>query len=256
MQIQLGDKTAKVKEVQEWLNLHQITVAIDSDFGPATEAAVKVFQVAAKLNKDANGNVIDPTGIVDDATWAVLVLPMTIAMQEIEKTSTDTLQTMLIKYAQQHLAQKPQEIGGDNRGPWVRLYLNAVNTAEGNPWCAAFASYCMQQASKSMGVSEPIKGSAGCASLASEANAAKSPIKHLTADQIPKDKSLLGSLFLVKIGNDYDHTGIVCRDGQDVIYTIEGNAREPQDTLQPPQRGYKVCQRIRNRKNLEYILLG
>src|SRR5262249_38743819 len=36
------------------------------------------------------------------------------------------------------------EEGGDNRGPWVRKYLNGL-AEEGNSWCAGFVSWCYSQ---------------------------------------------------------------------------------------------------------------
>jgi len=38
-----------------------------------------------------------------------------------------------------------REYGGENRGPEVKKYLNAVGLDEGYPWCAAFVSWCFQQ---------------------------------------------------------------------------------------------------------------
>ncbi len=42
-----GSNGKKVKLIQEWLCLHGFNIAIDGDFGPATEFAVKAFQLAS-----------------------------------------------------------------------------------------------------------------------------------------------------------------------------------------------------------------
>ena len=42
------------------------------------------------------------------------------------------------------LRECAREVGGDNRGPWVRKYLNGL-APEGSPWCAAFVSWCFAQ---------------------------------------------------------------------------------------------------------------
>lgn len=37
---------------------------------------------------------------------------------------------------------KVSEQGGNNRGPWVKLFLNGVKLNEGYAWCAAFIEFC------------------------------------------------------------------------------------------------------------------
>lgn len=39
-----------------------------------------------------------------------------------------------------------EEMGGDNRGPLVEAFQKAVDgKAQGEPWCAAFVAYCIQE---------------------------------------------------------------------------------------------------------------
>lgn len=35
---------------------------------------------------------------------------------------------------------------GDNAGYWVTKFLKSVGLRPGNPWCAAFVSYCLDSA--------------------------------------------------------------------------------------------------------------
>lgn len=58
-----GSFGASVRELQELLATKDYDIAIDSDFGPATELAVRLFQ-------KNNGLVVD--GIVGRKTWALL----------------------------------------------------------------------------------------------------------------------------------------------------------------------------------------
>lgn len=109
-----GDKEDQVKLIQEWLSLHGLGLSLDGDFGSATEGAVKHFQ------KD---NGLGQTGIVDQATFDLLVKPMTEALKAI-KPDGHTVASLTLAYAKQHAAQHPREIGGQNRGPWVRLYMD------------------------------------------------------------------------------------------------------------------------------------
>lgn len=41
-----------------------------------------------------------------------------------------------------------KERGGNNRGPDVEKYLGAVGLGRGNPWCAAFTSWCRIEATR------------------------------------------------------------------------------------------------------------
>ncbi|MEO3860114.1 peptidoglycan-binding protein [Acrocarpospora sp. B8E8] len=61
--MRLGDRGAEVKVVQQLLNAFGWKLAVDADFGPATEHAVKVFQSNHRLDVD---------GVVGEATWKVL----------------------------------------------------------------------------------------------------------------------------------------------------------------------------------------
>lgn len=59
----LGDSGAAVTYLQQRLNVWGAKITVDGSFGPATDAAVRVFQAAHKLTVD---------GAVGPATWAEL----------------------------------------------------------------------------------------------------------------------------------------------------------------------------------------
>ena len=61
--IKRGCKGGAVARLQTWLNMLGYGLAVDHDFGPATEAAVIAFQQAQSLEAD---------GIVGRQTWAAL----------------------------------------------------------------------------------------------------------------------------------------------------------------------------------------
>jgi peptidoglycan hydrolase-like protein with peptidoglycan-binding domain len=66
-QLQIGAKGVAVRELQERLNNSGVAVGkklrVDGDFGPKTDAALKVFQTGAKVTAN---------GIADPGTWAKL----------------------------------------------------------------------------------------------------------------------------------------------------------------------------------------
>ncbi len=226
-----GDKQGQVKLVQEWLCLNGHHVAVDGDFGPASESAVKDFQ------KKGGSNA--PTGVVDNATFERLVAPMKAVLVPIPGGGR-SLGDMVVAYAQQHLAQHPLEIGGQNKGPWVRLYMDGN---EGTPWawCAGFACFCLKQACETLGQPLPIATSFSCDSLASSAKG-----KSRFGD---KSKARPGSFFLVRnTPTDWIHTGIVVSAAAETCRTIEGNTNDDGS-----REGYEVCARTRGFGSLDFV---
>lgn len=120
--LQKGARGKKVKIIQEWLSFNNFHLAIDGLYGPATEQAVKMYQ---------SKNELESSGIVDQSTFDSLVKPMLRALTPLEEPGND-FGNKMINYAHQHLLEHPREIGGQNRGPWVRLYMSGN---EGRQWC-------------------------------------------------------------------------------------------------------------------------
>jgi hypothetical protein len=239
--VKKGDDGTNVKQVQEWLSLRGFGTGIDSDFGPATEHCVKDFQQA---------NHLSVTGIVDQVTYSSLVSPLKAALQAIPVTPNDKLPDLVLKYAQQHLAQHPLEIGGQNRGPWVRVYLDGN---EGTPWawCAGFVTFILKQACLTLNRSMPLAGSFRCNELAQQAKA-----KHLfvRSNDIANGTVSWQSLnscciFLVqKNSSEWQHTGFVFEPSGNTFLTIEGNTNDDGN-----REGYEVCKRTRSLKGQDFI---
>lgn len=227
-----------VKLVQEWLSLHGLVCKVDGILGPATTTAVAKFQEACRLPR---------TGVVHPPTFDLLVEPMKKALQPINPIS-GSLGSLAVKYAQQHIANKPREIGGQNRGPWVRLYCGG---RDGDPWawCAGFAFFCLQQAADTLHVdlaSTFMKPSLGCDTIGKQAQ--KLGLLVDGSKQYP----LPGWLFLVRRprpGEGWHHTGLVtgAQDGK-TITTAEGNTNDDGS-----REGYEAVNRIRILKNIDFV---
>ena len=234
-----GAKGKKVRLIQEWLCLHGYQIVIDGDFGDATDAAVRQFQKEKKLKAD---------GIVKEKTFDKLVLPMAKALEEISPGKKG-LGQMVVAYAEQHLGQHPREVGGQNKGPWVRLYMQG-NEGSDWPWCAGFISFILKQACRTLNVPLPIQTSSSCDSLAFSAKEQGLFLKESEAKE--KNAIALGSLFLVRrTPTDWIHTGIVLLAEEDIFHSIEGNTNDDGD-----REGYEVCRRIRNYASKDFILLA
>jgi len=234
-----GMKGKKVRLIQEWLCLHDYHIVIDGDFGDATDAAVRQFQKEKKLEVD---------GIVEGKTFDRLVLPMTKALEEISPVKKG-LGQMVVAYAKKHLEQHPREVGGQNKGPWVRLYMQG-NEGSDWSWCAGFVSFILKQACKSLNVAHPIQTSFSCDSLAFSAKERGLFLKESEAKE--KKAIVPGWLFLERrTPTDWVHTGIVLSAENNIFHTIEGNTNDDGD-----REGYEVCRRIRNYASKDFILLA
>ena len=235
-----GSKGKKVRFLQEWLCLHGFFIVLDGDFGPATERAVKDFQKKARL---------PVTGVAESGTLDRLILPITNALKPIPvRRGGGSVGSMLLAYAEQHLAQHPREIGAENQGPWVRLYTGGKE-GPAWPWCAAFASFLLKQACGTLGMALPIRTSFSCDLLAAEAKRRK----RLLVRPVPEKRAQigLGSIFLVRpAGKDYIHAGVVVHAEPEYFTTIEGNTNDHGD-----REGYEVCKRTRGYRNKDFILI-
>lgn len=234
-----GDNGKVVKAIQEWLCLHAVHVNIDKDFGPATERAVKLFQ---------RKKMLPQTGVVNKQTYLRLTLPLAQALQPIPANGRN-LSRMMVAYAQQHLRQHPREVGGQNRGPWVRLYMKG---SEGNafPWCAGFATYILGRACETLDVTPPLKYTMSCDNLAKDGKR-KNTFVNNTRSRVTHTAIKPGSIFLVKkTEGDWIHTGIVLKAEEETFQTIEGNTND-----EGSREGYEVCKRTRGYGKIDFVLI-
>jgi hypothetical protein len=228
----VGSKGAAVKKLQEWLNLQGQGILIDGDFGPATLAALKGFQTAQGL-KVAN--------TLNAQTWVALVQPMSRALSATTGASA-AISTASLAVAREHLAEHPLEAGGDNCGPWVRLYTGGRDGKEWR-WCAGFVSFVLSQACDQLLMRMPIKGSLSCDTLAAQAQAADRFVSGKSVVSGIADAGALGkcAVFLVRrTPGDWTHTGFAFNFTASTFDTIEGNTNDDGNA-----NGYEVCRRIR-----------
>lgn len=239
--LDVGDLSPAVaKRVQEWLSLHGYGLVIDSDPGPATRNALGKFQ--------ARVGVGDDVGYLGRATWEQLVTPMARAFvmpRAADATGRKrTLRELVKILAGQHLAQQPREVGGDNRGPWVRAYTGGHDGKDWR-WCAGFAGTIVQQAAEAAGIAQPLPFTLDCDQIESFA-------RH-NGRLIPESKQGLapGDVFLCVNGEDAFHTGIVTGVSQEYFATVEGNANAGGSP-----NGNEVCQRTRGYAKKRFISLA
>ncbi len=232
------DSLPSVKRVQEWLILHGFGVSVDGAYGPATQRGVTGFQ---------EKNALPPHGVVDQATFTALVAPLQRALSPLPPAAM--LGGMMAAYANQHLKEHPLEVGGQNRGPWVRTYMEGHEGEEWS-WCAGFACFVMRQAAETLDIPLPVNPTFSCDELASRARGAGIFI-HGADLTDPPAQLPPGSLFVHRTApTDWSHTGILVEAQGETFVTIEGNTNDDGS-----REGYEVCRRIRNYANMDFVAI-
>ncbi|MBE2185277.1 MAG: peptidoglycan-binding protein [Rhodothermales bacterium] len=232
---------ANVKRLQEWLSLRGYKVLVDGDFGPATKKALADFQ---KKQGSAGSGTLGPQ------TWKALIDPMASLLSAHLTLQTTSYVDAVEKLAFLHLKQHPIEVGGQNRGPWVRLYTKG-NQGAAFPWCAGFVSFVMMQASLCTGTPMPLDYTLSCDLLAADA---KRKGRFIAQASLTPAKTSPCGLFLVrKTNSDWTHTGFatkynVSRGKVTSFETIEGNTNDSGD-----REGYEVCKRYRGVPGRDFI---
>ncbi len=248
----------QIRYIQEYLCLLGIAVQTDGEYGPATAAAIREWcdKTGASLSTDP---LDGPTGL---AVAAVAVMRahtgLTAAenpdrnLEAMEPGGANNFGATAANLARFHASLKPKEVGKDNYGPWVRLYMGGE---EGLPWCGGFVSTIWRQAATLAGVGVPIAGSWSCTTLASQASQAG---LFRRGEALGSIKIPAGSLFLRRkkdslgqvILGSWEHTGVVVEDNfsANIIKTIEGNTNS-----NGSREGFEVCQHILRRDSRDYI---
>jgi hypothetical protein len=221
------------KEIQEWLCLHGLLVKVDGINGPATQAAVRKFQARNHLPLDDK----------IDALTAVLLSHPLAAAQKVTGMEAVSFSEAVVQVAKHYLGYHPREVGGPNRGPWVRHFMQGCE-GDSYPWCAGAVSVLLDKAAQVF-PGNPFHYTMSCDRLAAQAKGKG----RLVASHEGLNP---GSLFLLrgKSAGDWVHTGIVTAFHKDYYCTIEGNTND-----EGPREGYEMCARIRSYRHVDFVSL-
>jgi hypothetical protein len=224
-----GDSGPRVVLLQQLLCLDGYGVKCDGEYGACTEAAVKSLQAAA---------VPPGPGTLTRAGFDKLTLRMWLLDRYDRQGGSYLLDLGQLCYMA--LASGIREFPGNrgpwfpgNRGPWVSFFMGGE---DGQPWCAAFATWLTRKA----GAAVPIMW--GCGSIASWA---------MSEDRLSESPTA-GGLFLLPhtTGIGYAHTGIVAEVCGAAVRTVEGNSNDDGSA-----NGDRVVQRFRPSAGLMYVRL-
>jgi hypothetical protein len=213
-----GANGPTVRILQEHLTLAGYPLLIDGDFGPATERALDLWREAKRVPADERA--------VSAVDAALLTAPLWRAL---------SARGSILDIAEAYRREHPREVGGNNRGPWVRTFCDGV---EGEPWCGYAARHIARQAGDPW--AERI-----------------SPSCDVTAARALHDgrwssTPIVGGLFLVRrTAVDWTHMGIVLDAGPGWISSWEGNAND-----EGSREGHEVCSRTRGVGRLDFVRMG
>jgi hypothetical protein len=195
-------------------------------FDTLTDQAVRAFQAS---NTDQRGEPLIVDGKAGPLTlWRLAhsgseFLPTVYDYKNLPSADEggSALGRKALAVAISELKLGAKEIGGNNRGKWVRKYLAPAGLDEGNAWCAAFLSWCMLQACGNDKEAMPVSYDASAKSLLSQfkklgsANAPQSGYIPVPGDLV--------FWWRVKADGWQGHAGFVHNVQDGILYTIEGN---------------------------------
>ncbi|WP_285008605.1 peptidoglycan-binding protein [Pedobacter faecalis] len=120
-----------------------------------------------------------------------------------------------------------RELTGNNDGPMVEEYLAYSGLKKGNPWCAAWVSWCFGKAGW------PAPRSAWSPSLFPQRRAVQAP-----------EPGLVFGIYYPELKR-IAHCGIVERTQGDMVHTLEGNTNPAGS-----REGQGVYRRLRHRRSI------
>jgi hypothetical protein len=124
--LQQGASGASVKELQQLLNReNRARLTADGQFGPATTAAVKAYQLSRGLVAD---------GVVGEQTWNALISHK----PPVSRPAPSEFARKILEFASREMGYRE---GANNRNKFSTFFGRPPE-----PWCADFVSYCATKA--------------------------------------------------------------------------------------------------------------
>ena len=223
--IKKGTQGAAVSELQNILRELDYNVPVTGVFDTATFNAVRNFQ-SRHLNK--HNIPLEVDGEVGDITWWALQNPRSIVqggainygIMPLSDMGGSAIGRTALQFAINELNAGAGEQGGNNKGPWIKKYLQPTGLAEGNSWCAAFISWCFLQAAGGDKKNMPFKYTAGARNVYNQLKQ-KSFIYDANITQpLPGD---IVTWWRVSMPSGFGHIAIVHHFKDGFLYTLEGN---------------------------------
>jgi hypothetical protein len=200
-------------------------IPVTGVFDNNTFKAVRNFQSS---HLDKHGMPLEVDGEVGEITWWALQHPRSrvetasINFRDMpgEDSGGSAVGRAALRAAIHELNAGAGEEGGNNRGPWVKKYLQPAGLGEGFSWCAAFVSWCFLQAADGDKTMMPFKYSAGARNIYNQLKQRGLLYDSNSVMPLPGD---VVSWWRVSTTSGFGHIGLVHHYQDGFLYTIEGN---------------------------------
>lgn len=222
-----GARGPEVSELQEVLRELDFNIQVTGIYDTPTFNAVKNFQSS---HLDKHGLPLEVDGSVGDLTLWALRNPRAIVSNGVIDYSKmpdtvlggSSIGRTALQFAIDELKARAGEQGGNNLGVFVKKYLQPAGLGEGNPWCAAFLSWCFLRASGGDKRAMPFKYSAGARNIYNQFKQ-----KGWVFDGVDSARKIepgdIVAWWRTSLASGNGHIGIVHHFQDGFIYTIEGN---------------------------------
>ncbi len=220
-----GDQGSQVSQLQKLLVQRGYAADLNGTFDTRTWQAVRAFQTQ---NLDQHGQPLVVDGVVGPLSWwslwnpkPFIRTPTAVDYSVLPARGGGRIGRAALAVAIGELKANAGEIGGDNRGPFVRKYLTPAGLDEGNSWCAGFVSWCFLQASGGNEAAMPFAYTASARTLLAEfkqRERASAP----GSGYVPQPGDVV-VWWRVSLAGWHGHTGLVHSVQDGMLYTIEGN---------------------------------
>ena len=223
--IKKGSQGAAVTELQNILRELDYNIPVTGIFDTATYKAVRNFQ---SRHLDKHNIPLEVDGEVGEITWWALQNPKS----KVQGGAIDygviptpsfggsTMGRTALQFAIEELNAGAGEVGGNNKGPWVKKYLQPVGLSEGHSWCAAFISWGFLQAAGGDKKNMPFKYTAGARNIYNQLKQKGFIYDASTTQPLPGD---IVTWWRVSMSSGFGHIAIVHHYKDGFLYTLEGN---------------------------------
>jgi len=219
------DKGTAVRTLQTQLIAKGFPCEVTGVFDALTVRAVKAFQ---SQNLDQHGQPLVIDGAVGPLTqWSLShPKPFIETVTAVDYTALPAsggskVGRAALTAAIGEIKAGAGEVGGDNQGPFVAKYFAPAGLGTGDPWCAAFLSWCFLTACNGNKASMPFSYTVSARDVLARLKSlgfAKEP----NSGYVPVPGDIV-VWWRVSLAGWKGHTGLVHSVKDGMLYTIEGN---------------------------------
>jgi len=220
-----GEQGSQVRQLQQLLVQRGYAADVNATFDTRTWQALRAFQTQ---NLDQHGQPLVVDGVAGPLTWwslqhpkPFIETPTAVDYGVLPASGGSILGRAALAAAIGELKAGAGELGGNNRGPFVRKYLAPAGVDEGNAWCASFVSWCFLQAAGGSKPAMPFAYSPSARTLLAQFKR-KGWSSAPGSGYVPVPGDIV-VWWRVSLAGWLGHVGLVHSVQDGMLYTIEGN---------------------------------